>query len=129
MEMLLSEDFGRRHDGDLNARHFYRVEGAENCYRCFPGPDVSLEESGHALIPLHVFEDLKEDNFLLFCQVKWELTNEGFHELTLERNARDSSLRCGAKEPAFFLSHELQSPELLIGECFSGTFEVLNTFR
>lgn len=58
----------------------------DECYHGFSCSYISLKESSHGMGLFHVFEYLKEDDFLFIRQRKGERRNDFFYKFRIERN-------------------------------------------
>ena len=69
--MLLGQDFGGRHKGDLQAV-LHRNKGGQQRDDRLAGTDVTLQQPVHRRGTLHVFDDLFQRAPLSFGQPEWQ---------------------------------------------------------
>ena len=58
----------------------------EKCNECLTSPYIALQQSMHAMLALHILEDLKEADLLLIGQRKWYASKEFFYIFCIDRH-------------------------------------------
>ena len=108
--VLLGQDFGRRHEGDLQAV-LHRDERRHQRDDRLARSDVALQQPVHRLRPLHVGDDLADDGLLIAGQLERQHPPHRLADLVGDDDRAPLALGVGAA-PAQH-DPELEEEELL----------------
>jgi hypothetical protein len=89
--MLASKDFCRNHERNLDIIFYYGMDCSYKSNYCFTGSDISLQQSFHGVILLHIFEYLENDYLLMVGKRVGKFGDYLFYELWIHRDFRGSA--------------------------------------
>jgi hypothetical protein len=92
------------------------MDGGNQCDDRLPSTDISLEESSHSMGLFHIFEDLKENNFLFIREREGDICYDLLDELCIEWCPDCMAFTCCECAIFFFETTSLECEKLPISE-------------